>query len=348
MDEKRWEAAFQHEIRRQAERTPDRVVSSVFFGGGTPSLMSSDLVSSILETIFSAWTPANNIEVTLEANPTSVDVTRFRGYRDGGVNRVSLGVQALNDHDLRRLGRTHSAAEALRGIEVARSTFERVSFDLIYSRQFQDQVSWQYELRRALSLQPDHVSLYQLTIEDGTAFGARHARGQLPGLPEEDLAADLYFETQEICDQAGLPAYEISNHAKRGQESQHNLIYWRGGDYVGVGPGAHGRYTCAGSRYATETILSPTQWLDHVERKGHGEILHDEINGTARAREYVMMGLRLSHGIDLERLLSFDPGFDLSPCDMLEEYGLVACNNGSLRVTRDGRPLLNAILRELF
>ena len=265
VDEARWARAFEAEIARVAAETGPRALSSVFLGGGTPSLMSPELVASVLGAARAAWPMGEDVEVTLEANPTSVEAGRFRGYRDAGVNRVSLGVQALDDADLRRLGRRHDLAQALAAIEVARATFERVSFDLIYARQHQSAAAWRAELVRALAMGPDHLSLYQLTIEDGTAFGARLAAGRLPGLPDEDAGAELYEITQDMCDAAGLPAYEVSNHARPGAASRHNLIYWRGGDWAGVGPGAHGRLTLDGRRWASEAEPRPDTWLAAVE-----------------------------------------------------------------------------------
>ena len=241
IDEDRWRAAYLSEIDRLAELTPDRVLNSVFFGGGTPSLMSPELVNALIERIREKWAFANNIEITLEANPRSVEAGRFRGFSDAGVNRVSMGIQALNNPDLAKLGRLHSVEEARKAFDTARSVFKRISFDLIYARQGQSLNDWRKELTEALAMSVDHLSLYQLTIEQGTAFWERQRRGQLSGLPDEDLSADMYELTQEICDQHGMPAYEVSNHAEPGAESQHNLIYWRYGDYGGIGPGAHGR-----------------------------------------------------------------------------------------------------------
>ena len=261
IDQDRWAAAYLAEIGRLADETPGRVLNSIYFGGGTPSLMRADVVAAILNRAADRWTLANDVEITLEANPGSVEADRFAGYAAAGVNRVSLGVQALNDDDLRRLGRIHSADEALRALDVARATFGRVSFDLIYARQDQTLPDWQAELARALAMGPDHLSLYQLTIEPGTAFYARHQAGGLRGLPDEDLGADLYALTQEMTAAAGLPAYEVSNHAGPGGESRHNLIYWRAGDWGGLGPGAHGRLTLGGSRWATEAPLAPGAWL---------------------------------------------------------------------------------------
>lgn len=348
VDTARWERAFVAEIARLGAETGDKVLSTVFFGGGTPSLMPPELVAAVLETVRRTWRMTNDAEVTLEANPTSVEAGRFRGYRDAGVNRISMGIQALRDDDLRALGRLHSVAEARAAFDIARGTFARVSFDLIYARQGQGLADWQGELHEALSMAADHLSLYQLTIEDGTAFGDRFARGRLPGLPDDDLGADLFLATQDICEAAGLPAYEVSNHAAPGAESRHNLIYWRGGDYAGIGPGAHGRLTLAGGRVATDTPRMPAAWLDRVEKAGSGEMPRVPVPPEEQALEYLMMGLRLSEGIDLVRYRHL-AGVDL-PADAvarLTDLGLVETVDGRLRTTRHGRPVLNGILRDL-
>ena len=266
IDQKDWVTAYKAELARVAELAPDRVLNSIFFGGGTPSLMHPDTVAAVIESAQDIWTFANDIEITLEANPGSVEAGRFAGYRDGGVNRISMGFQALNDDDLRRLGRIHSVAEGKAAFDIARNCFDRVSFDLIYARQGQTLDGWKAELREALSMAIDHLSLYQLTIEEGTAFGDRYARGKLRDLPTDDTAADMYLATQDICAEFGMPGYEISNHARPGAESRHNQIYWRYGDYIGIGPGAHGRITANGTRYATEAIRAPGAWLQGRQR----------------------------------------------------------------------------------
>ncbi|MGB1034894.1 MAG: radical SAM family heme chaperone HemW, partial [Primorskyibacter sp.] len=295
IDQTAWAAAYLAELDRVAAETPDRVLKSVFFGGGTPSLMDPRIVAQIIDRITERWTCANDIEITLEANPSSVEAERFAAFSDAGINRVSIGVQALNDADLRRLGRIHSASEALSAIDIARSRFARVSFDLIYARQNQTLAEWSAELRQALSMGPDHLSLYQLTIEAGTAFGDRYDAGRLRGLPTEDLAADMYEATQALCATAGLPAYEVSNHARADAQSRHNLIYWRYGDYLGIGPGAHGRVTLDGQKYATETALAPGRWLQDVSQGG-GEAQRTAITPKDQAGEYLMMGLRITEG----------------------------------------------------
>lgn len=306
-------------------------------------------VAAILETIRRLWPIANDLEVTLEANPSSVEAGRFAGYRDAGVNRVSMGVQALNDADLRRLGRLHSVREANAAIDVAKAAFERVSFDLIYARQDQSLADWRAELTQALDLAADHLSLYQLTIEPGTAFGARHARGGLKGLPGEDLSADMYDLTQDLCGTAGLPAYEISNHAANFGQSRHNLIYWRAGDYAGVGPGAHGRVSTGGRRFATETFLQPQAWLDAVSQTGSGESQRVEITRAEQAEEYLMMSLRLAEGSDLQRFSRLrGEELDAGKITDLTDLGLVEKASSRLRATAQGRPVLNGILRELL
>ncbi|WP_209940034.1 radical SAM family heme chaperone HemW [Ruegeria sp. HKCCE4148] len=348
IDQERWLAAYLSELRRSASETPGRVLNTIFFGGGTPSLMDPETVSSVIDEARALWHPSNDMEITLEANPGSVEAGRFAAYRDAGVNRISMGVQALNDDDLRRLGRIHTVAEAQAAFEIARTCFDRVSFDLIYARQHQTPEAWRAELSEALSMAVDHLSLYQLTIEDGTAFGDRYAVGKLRGLPEDDSAADMYLITQDICEAHGLPAYEVSNHARTGAESQHNLIYWRYGDYIGIGPGAHGRLTLNEEKYATETYLNPQRWLDAAERGG-GEKGRTTLSLEDQASEYLMMGMRISEGLDIDRweLLA---GRKLSEdtVDHLIGIKMIEHENGRLRATSDGRAVLNAVIRELL
>ena len=349
IDQFRWNRAYLAEIRRVAEETGPRILNTVFFGGGTPSLMEPELVDSILTEVRAAWPLANDLEVTLEANPGSVEAGRFRGYREAGINRVSLGLQALNDRDLQRLGRLHSVAEGLKAVEIAREVFERVSFDLIYARQDQSLEDWEAELDLALGFAADHLSLYQLTIEPGTAFGARHAAGGLRGLPGEDLAADQFELTQEKTAAAGLPAYEISNHARPGAEARHNLIYWTGGDYAGIGPGAHGRLTLDGARVATETALAPAAWLERVETHGTGETVRESLDADAVLAEAVMMGLRLTGGIRLERLASLRVEGNLfNKINELCAEQLLEQDSHKVRVTEAGRLLLNRVATRLL
>ncbi|GAA5076218.1 radical SAM family heme chaperone HemW [Roseibacterium beibuensis] len=349
IDQDRWKRAYLSEVERLATELPGRTLQSVFFGGGTPSLMAPETVAAVVDAIRKAWPVANDIEITLEANPTSVEAGRFRGYRDAGVNRVSMGIQALNDDDLRRLGRLHSVAEARTAFDIARHVFDRVSFDLIYARQHQTVGDWRAELTEALSMAADHLSLYQLTIEPGTAFGDRFAKGGLKGLPDDDLGADMYALTQDLCDKAGLPAYEVSNHAGDMAQSRHNLIYWRAGDWGGIGPGAHGRHTIGDQRFATETALSPMEWLLHVEKQGSGESARTGVSPEDQGTEYLMMGLRLAEGIDLARYQRMTgDALDTTHLKPLIEDGFLEIIGSRLRTTDAGRPLLNAILRDLI
>ncbi|WP_050900927.1 radical SAM family heme chaperone HemW [Oceanicola sp. S124] len=348
VDQSRWLKSYISELERYAALTPGRVVQSVFFGGGTPSLMEPATVDGILSAIRRLWPQANEVEVTLEANPTSIDAGRFKGYAAAGVNRVSMGFQAMNDEDLRRLGRLHSVDEALRAFDIARNQFERVSFDLIYARQNQTLAAWEAELDRALSLAIDHLSLYQLTIEEGTAFGDRYKRGGLKGLPEEDLAADMWELTQEVTAAHGFENYEVSNHARDGARSRHNVLYWRYGDYIGVGPGAHGRVTLDGHRHATEQPRAPGRWLERAEA-GNADSLVEALTGREQAEEYLLMGLRLREGIDLNRFerLSSAP-LNASQVDDLCERELLKLENRRIFVTDQGRMLLNAVINKLL
>jgi putative oxygen-independent coproporphyrinogen III oxidase len=348
VDQERWSRAYLSEIERVGAETPGRVLRSVFFGGGTPSLMEPVLVDAILRKVRATWPVANDIEITLEANPTSVEAGRFAGYRDAGVNRISMGIQALIDTDLRHLGRLHTVAEAIRAFETARGIFDRVSFDLIYARQDQSLSDWKAELLQALGMAVDHLSLYQLTIEQGTSFGDRYAAGKLRGLPDEDRAADMFELTQDLTGEAGFTGYEVSNHAKPGQESRHNLIYWRYGDYAGIGPGAHGRLTTGGVRFATEAPKEPMAWLQHVEKSGSGEGLRDNLTSADQFAEMMMMGMRLADGVDLDRIGRFAPSTFSFNISSLIEIDMVEVNAGRLRTTAQGRQVLNAVLRQLL
>lgn len=339
-----WRDALVSEIRRAATETGSRVLDSIFFGGGTPSLMSPETVSDVIDTAREVWAPSNEIEITLEANPTSVEASRFRAFADAGVNRVSIGVQSLIDEDLRALGRLHSAAEACAAVKIAQEIFDRVSFDLIYGRQNQSVQGWREELSAALRMGADHLSLYQLTIEDNTAFGDRLKRGKLRGLPDEDLGADLYDVTQELTARAGYRSYEVSNHSRPGQESRHNMIYWRSGDWVGIGPGAHGRLTLAGERIATESHLQPKTWLESVSALGSGESIRSVLSGQERTEETLIMGLRLNEGVVLGAW-SDEKSKEIS---RLSENGLIETSRGALRTTRSGRLVLNHVLRTLL
>jgi oxygen-independent coproporphyrinogen-3 oxidase len=343
-----WTTAYLSEIQHYARETPGRVLNSIFFGGGTPSLMDPGTVAAVIDAACRAWTPANDLEISLEANPGSVEAARFAEYALAGVNRVSLGVQALNDEDLRRLGRIHSTEEALRAINIAQNAFQRVSFDLIYARQDQTADAWQDELTKAISLGTNHLSLYQLTIEPGTVFGARHYAGKLRGLPDEDRAVDLLDITQDVTTAHGLLRYEVSNHARPGEESRHNLIYWRYGDYVGIGPGAHGRITLNGQRHATEQFRDPNRWLQATE-SGHGESVRDCLTAHQAAEEFLMMGLRLKEGVDLTRYIRLTGAeVDRDKIATLQDLGFLSLQNERLVVNNQGFNVLNAILEDLL
>ena len=347
-DEERFARAFAREIATTAVRIGPRQVSSIFLGGGTPSLMQPSTVAAILDSIARHWQVVPDAEVTLEANPTSVEATRFRGYRAAGVNRVSLGVQALDDASLKALGRLHSAEEALNAVAIAKSAFDRYSFDLIYARPGQTAAMWEAELRYAIGEAAEHLSLYQLTIEPDTPFYSLHKAGKLP-TPDEAEARALYDVTQSVCAELGLPAYEISNHARPGAECRHNLIYWRGQEYAGIGPGAHGRLDIGAVRYATATEKRPESWLMRVEATGHGLIADERLTSEERADEFLLMGLRLAEGIDPQRyqLLSGRP-LDPSRIALLREEGAIAVDaDGRLRVTQEGFPVLDAVVADL-
>jgi len=348
IDEARFLRAFTTEVASAAARTPRLTVSSIFMGGGTPSLMQPAIVAGILDAIARHWTVAPGVEVTLEANPTSVEATRFRGYRAAGVNRVSLGVQALDDASLKELGRLHTAQEALDAVAIARSAFERYSFDLIYARPRQTTQAWASELRRAIAEAAEHLSLYQLTIEPETPFAALHAAGKLV-TPEDDLSRALYDTTQEICEAAGLPAYEVSNHARPGAECRHNLVYWRAHPYVGVGPGAHGRIDTGGQRHATMTEKRPEAWLMRVESLGHGLVTDDVLTREQRADEFLLMGLRLAEGIDPVRFAALaGRPLNAARISALAADGFVEhSSDGCVRVTAAGFPVLDAVVADL-
>jgi len=348
IDEPRFLRAFKAEIAATAERVPGRVVSSIFLGGGTPSLMHPHTVGGVLDAISKHWTLLPDAEVTLEANPTSVEATRFAGYRAAGVNRVSLGVQALDDAKLKELGRMHTAQEALDAVAVARKSFDRYSFDLICARPGQTPQQWETELRRAIAEAAEHLSLYQLTIEPDTPFATLHKTGKLV-TPNDDTARALYDLTQDICAGAGLPAYEVSNHARPGAECRHNLVYWRAHEYAGIGPGAHGRLDIDGRRHATMAEKRPEAWLMRVESLGNGGVTDDLLNAEERADEFLLMGLRLAEGIDPARYQAL-AGRPLDPerIAQLKAVGFVESRgDGTLRVTPAGFPVLDAVVADL-
>ncbi|KNY18742.1 coproporphyrinogen III oxidase [Shinella sp. SUS2] len=348
VDQPRFVQAFLKEMATMRRLTGSRSVTSIFMGGGTPSLMAPETVDAILNGIARHWHVPDGIEITMEANPSSVEADRFRGYRAAGVNRVSLGVQALNDRDLKFLGRLHDVADALKAIRLARDIFPRMSFDLIYARPNQTVEDWDRELKEAVSYAVDHLSLYQLTIEEGTPFYGLHKAGKLV-VPDGEQSAVLYEATQEITEREGMPAYEVSNHARPGSESRHNLTYWRYGDYVGIGPGAHGRLTTGGAKIATATERRPEGWLELVEAEGHGMVDQELLEREAQADELLLMGLRLKEGIDLVRwqaLSGRDPDPDRE--QFLIEHGFIErLGNSRLRCTPAGMLILDAVVADL-
>ena len=348
VDEERFVTAFRSELAHRAKLTKGRTVASIFFGGGTPSLMKPATVAGILDAIAANWTVSPTCEVTLEANPTSVEANRFTGYRRAGVNRVSLGVQAMNDADLKALGRLHTADEAMKAVGIAGSIFERFSFDLIYARPNQSAAAWKSELQGAISRARDHMSLYQLTIEPDTMFERLRNAGKLK-VPSPDQCRVLWDVTQETMEQAGLPAYEISNHARPGGESRHNLIYWRYGEYVGVGPGAHGRILTPRGRRAHSTEPHPEMWLTVVETDGHGLIEDELLSTEEQGDEFLLMGLRLSEGIEPTQFEAVSNRMlDRSRISSLMEDGMVEMTQGGrLRVSAAGFPLLDAVVADL-
>jgi putative oxygen-independent coproporphyrinogen III oxidase len=348
VDQSRFANAFERELSHFAELTQGKIVKSIFFGGGTPSLMAPATVERILSKVSDLWTVDPEAEISLEANPSSVEADRFKGYRAAGVNRVSLGVQSLIDSDLKLLGRLHDVKTALSAIEIARTTFPRLSFDLIYARPEQTLAGWEVELKQAIDLAADHMSLYQLTIEEGTPYFQLYHAGKLK-IPDPDLGAEFYELTQDITASAGLPAYEVSNHAKPGAECRHNLVYWRYGDYVGVGPGAHGRLSVGVNRLATSTERHPETWLENVEHNGHGLIENFGLSEEEQGDEFLLMGLRLTEGIDLNRYERFaSRSIDPRRLNDLLEHGMVEeIGENRVRATREGFFVLDAVVADL-
>jgi oxygen-independent coproporphyrinogen-3 oxidase len=347
-DQARYVAAFRAEIRHRAALAPGRTVSSIFFGGGTPSLMEPSTVGAILDAIAGAWSVAPDVEVSLEANPTSVEATRFAGFRKAGVNRVSLGVQALNDADLKALGRMHTVSEALRAVEIAQRHFARSSFDLIYARPGQSVAAWEAELKAAIGHAAEHLSLYQLTIEPDTPYEALHRAGKLK-TPDPELGRELFQITQDVCAAHGMPAYEISNHARPGAECRHNLVYWRYGEYAGIGPGAHGRLVVNGQRRAQSTERSPELWLASALGDGHALIEDEALSSEAQGDEYLLMALRLKEGIDLARYQRLSGRrIEAGQIADLAKHGMIAeLPGGRIAATPDGAAVLDALVADL-
>ncbi len=348
VDQPRYVRAFERELAHFRGLAGARSVTSIFLGGGTPSLMAPETVAGVIDAVKANWPVDDKAEITLEANPSSVEAGRFRGYRDAGVNRVSLGVQALNDGDLKRLGRLHDVSEARAAIEIARAAFPRISFDLIYGRPDQTPDAWQKELEEAIALAADHLALYQLTIEPGTPFAALYRSGQLQ-MPDADAQADFFKVTQDVTSANGLPAYEISNHARPGAASRHNLTYWRYRDYAGVGPGAHSRLTSDGRKRALSTALMPEEWLQSVEDIGHGITAEETLTAEQAGDEMLLMGLRLREGLDLERYEALSGRTpDPARIEALSGQGMIETPSaGTLRATAVGWPVLNSIVAGL-
>ena len=341
VDNNLWQKALIKELQYYAELLPEREIVSIFFGGGTPSLMEVETVASLLEFVSKNWQIAKNIEITLEANPTSFEAAKFKGFRDAGVNRVSIGIQSLNDENLKFLGRQHNAIEALQTLEIASKIFPRISFDLIYALPKQTLANWESELKQALKYAKDHISLYQLTIEENTAFHHIYKNGGFV-LPEEGLASDMYLLTQEITQSHNLPAYEISNHASLGSESRHNLAYWRCNDYIGIGAGAHGRYNIGEKRFAVENIKSPERWLESASNKKTEIPLREQID------EIILMGLRLREGIKYANY-ELDLQNFISPTAIkkLSDLSLIIADDKGIRTSLEGRLLLNSVVSEM-
>ncbi|MCG4273127.1 radical SAM family heme chaperone HemW [Acetobacter senegalensis] len=351
MPEARFAQALRTELAHDAARLGRRKLGSIFFGGGTPSLMAPESVAALIEDATSLFDPLPNMEITLEANPTSVEASRLSAFRQAGVNRVSLGIQALDDASLQFLGRQHSARQALAALETARTLFPRITFDLIYARPGQSLADWKAELDTALQLVADHVSLYQLTIEPGTKFEALYRTGAFT-LPDEDQAAALYEETATVTGRHGLAGYEVSNYAKPGSESRHNLTYWRYGDYLGLGPGAHGRVTQGTDLFATRRHRAPEPWADLVERTGTGQTSQEALVPLERAREMLLMGLRVSEGLTLPRFeartgLTLEQATDPTILVAAIEEGYLQRSATTLRATPEGRLRLEALLHAL-
>lgn len=351
IDLEQWTTAYVNELRFSHQQTPHHQVQTIFFGGGTPSLMPPSLMATIIDTIQSLWSCANNLEITFEANPTSVEAEKFKAFKTAGANRVSIGIQAFNDADLKFLGRPHNLEEGVNAIELAHQSFDRVSFDLIYARPHQKLHDWSAELSAALTYAPTHISLYQLTIEPGTAFHTSFARGDFP-LPDEHLSADLYDLTREVLNSKGFCAYEVSNYAVPGEECRHNLMYWKYNDYVGIGPGAHGRIMQDNVKYATRRHRAPQLWLNACLKNRHGQHELIPLSSYEELTEMMLMGLRLDSGIELRRFVDI---IHQTPADVfgqkwiaLQTEGLIEIRNESIVPTKQGRLKLNGILDFLF
>lgn len=352
VDHEKWACSYLQEMDHVADMTQGRTLNSIFFGGGTPSLMKPETVAKIIDHAQKRWTFSNDIEITLEANPTSIEVQKFNDFKSAGINRVSVGIQSLRDKDLKFLGREHSAVEAVSALKIAHDIFDRVSFDLIYARPEQTIEEWRVELNEALEYSSGHLSLYQLTIEQGTPFYIQHKRGDFR-IPEQDQAGEFYEVTQEVLGAVGMPAYEISNHAAEGQESVHNLIYWRYGDYAGIGPGAHGRLTLNGDKFATRTHRAPDIWLEKVAEHGHGYHPFEEVSVESRFTEMMMMGMRLRDGVELAAIeaetgQNWQMLLRMDKVQSLVDEGYLILTRTHIKPTIEGMQRLNGILSYLL
>ena len=348
IDQEQWAVAYLRSLEFYAKKIPDKQVISIFFGGGTPSLMEAGLVASIIDKVQFLWSVANDIEITLEANPTSIENDKLIAFKDAGINRLSLGVQAFKNDDLKFLGREHNVEEALRAIELAKKYFNKSSFDLIYARPNQRLSDWEVELRRAIELSNGHLSLYQLTIERNTPFFMRYSRGEFL-IPDDIKGAEFYHLTQDVMEGSGLPAYEVSNHANIGNECRHNLIYWHMADYIGIGAGAHGRFTIAGNKYSTRDHSAPEIWLELVNDNGHGSHDWRIISQKECFYEILMMGLRLRDGLSIDRIeeLSRKRFYDMIDQEKLQtviSQKWAIKDGDNIRLTREGLLRLNAII----
>jgi oxygen-independent coproporphyrinogen-3 oxidase len=349
IDQNDWANGYVKSLNYWAEKTNNHKISSVFFGGGTPSLMSERTLDKIMNTLSKLWKFDDKIEITMEANPTSVESGKFNSYKTSGVNRLSMGVQALNDKDLKRLGRLHTVKEAKEAFNIACLNFNRVSFDLMYGRQYQTVKDWELELSLAVSMAVDHLSLYQLTVESNTRFGELFSKGKLLGLPKDDLSVEFYNLTQDMTEKNAVPAYEISNHAKIGEECQHNLNYWDGGDFLGIGPGAHGRLTIKGNRIRTEAPLNPELWLKYIDKNNYDSFVLEKLSANETAEEYVIMALRLTKGLDINRYIELTGSNFLTEVqNELVINGLIELNNHSLKVTKAGKVFTDHIIKKLL
>ena len=349
INQEEWTKAYISNLNFWAKKTSQNRISTIFFGGGTPSLMSEKTVNEILETIFYLWNCQSNLEISLEANPTSVETKKFKAFKNSGINRLSMGIQALNDQDLKRLGRLHTSRDAQKAFDIASESFNRVSFDLIYGRQHQTLKDWETELLGALKMSIGHLSLYQLTIEENTRFSELLSKGKLKGLPADESSINFYNLTNDICESENLPAYEISNHAKKGDECQHNLNYWRGGAFLGVGPGAHGRLNMRNKRYLTEAPSNPDLWLKLVKEQKFESFISKHMSNNEQGNEYIIMGLRLKEGFNIDHHYNLTQRrLPMTKLSELQDQNLIQIDQQMLKTTKSGKLLTDYVIRQLL